>query len=85
MSDVPEQLSTLWNVAQTLVLAPLAWFLKASIDRVSRLEESVAKTRENMAENYIKKADLKGEMDRVIDRLDRFEDKLDKVIERNAP
>ncbi len=84
MSDVPEQLSTLWNVAQTLVLAPLAWFLKTSIDRVTKLEEAVAHTRENIAENYIKKADLKGEMDRVIDRLDRFEDKLDKVIDRST-
>ena len=84
MSDVPEQISNLWSVAQTLLLAPLAWFVKTSIDRVSALEKSVAAMRENLAENYIKKADLKGEMDRVIDRLDRFEDKLDKVIERNT-
>ncbi len=77
-------ISFLWTVALTFLLAPLAYFLRASIDRLRELEACVSKTREQLAEKYATKADLHRDVERVLARLEMLDQKLDKVLLSNS-
>lgn len=76
------ELSTtvVWQIIVSMAIAPLAYFLKASLDRLRQIETSVAQTRETMAEKYATKADVHADIGRVLDRLDKLHDKLDRVL-----
>lgn len=73
-----------WNIVVGGLMAPLGFFLKQSFDRIGRLETGLAATRETLAKEYISKADMKNEMERVISRFDKLEEKIDKFIERSS-
>lgn len=77
-------LSVLWTAALTFLVAPLAYFLRSSLDRLRALESCVSHTREQLAEKYATKADLHMDVGRVLDRLDKMDQKLDKVLFTNS-
>ncbi len=69
-----------WQILTTMAIAPLAYFLKASLDRLREMEICVSRTREQLAREYATKADLHADVARVIDRLDKLDHKLDRVL-----
>lgn len=73
-----------WNLVIGVLMAPLGFFLKHSFDRIGKLETALSATRETLAKEYISKADMKNEMERVIGRFDKLEEKIDKFIERTT-
>lgn len=77
-------LSVLWTAALTFLVAPLAYFLRSSLDRLRALESCVSHTREQLAEKYATKSDLHMDVGRVLDRLDKMDQKLDKVLFANS-
>lgn len=73
-----------WNLVVGGLMAPLGFFLKGSFDRIGKLEANLAATRETLAKDYISKTDMKNEMERVLGRFDKLEEKIDKFIERSG-
>lgn len=67
----------LWNGALSLVVALILMWVKASQDEVKRLSILLSKTREEGAEKYVTKVEVHSDINRVLDRLDRLENKLD--------
>jgi hypothetical protein len=53
-----------------------------SYDELKRVTVLLNRTREEVAKEYVSVARQQSDMDRVIDRLDRLEGKLDRLIER---
>ena len=51
-------------------------------DEVKRITVLLNRTREEVAKEYVSVGRQQSDMDRVIDRLDRLEGKLDRLIER---
>lgn len=69
-----------WQAVTTLAIAPLAYFLTASIDRLREMERCLSHTREELAREYATKADLHADVGRVLARLDKLDSKLDRLL-----
>ena len=69
----------LWNVILTLVIAPAIWTFRNMMIEVKRIDILLNRTRED----YASRAELKDEMQHLMDALHRVEDKLDRVLSRD--
>jgi hypothetical protein len=72
----------LWTAALTAGLGLIGWVLKSAVDEMQRLNILLNKTREEMARDYVTKAEANHDIDRVIARLDALDAKLDRLMER---
>ena len=68
-----------WNVILTLVIAPAIWTFRIMMIEVKRIDILLNRTREE----YASRAELKDEMQHLMDALHRVEDKLDRVLSRD--
>ena len=75
--------STVWNILLTAALAGIGYVLKDKSDEVKRIDILLNKTREEVAKEYVTKVDVHLDINRVLDRLDRMESKLDTVIKEH--
>jgi len=76
---------TIWNLALTCLSGVLGWVLKDKSDELSRITILINRTREEMAREYVTKAEVHADINRVLDRLERLDEKLDRLMEaRNA-
>jgi DNA-directed RNA polymerase sigma subunit (sigma70/sigma32) len=67
----------IWNVFLSFLSAALLLWVKVSHDEVKRLGILLSKTREENAEKFVTKNDMHADINRVIARLDRMDEKLD--------
>ena len=70
----------LWNGGLSLIVALILLWVKTSQDEVKRIGILLSKTREENAEKYVTRVELHTDINRVIDRLDRLDTKLDTFI-----
>lgn len=75
--------ATIWNILLTAALAGVGYVLKDKSDELKRIDILINKTREEIAKEYITKVDVHLDINRVLDRLDRMEQKIDTVIKEN--
>lgn len=68
---------TLWNAALSLISALMLFWVKMSTDEVKRIQILLNRTREEMAKEYVTKSEVHTDINRVLDRLDRLEKKID--------
>lgn len=71
----------LWNIVLSLVLIPIAWALVYLNSRVNELFKHTANTREDVARNYVTRSDVHNDLEKFIKRLDRMEEKIDRLLE----
>ena len=71
---------TFWNIIVTLVIAPIVYNIKTNATELKRVDILLNKTREEIARDYVTKSELTVSIDRVIDRLDRLDEKIDKLV-----
>ena len=69
-----------WNTVLSFFSALLLFWVKISHDEVKRLSILLSKTREENAEKFVAKMDMHNDMNRVIQRLDRLDAKLDEFM-----
>lgn len=74
----------LWNAGLTVLIAILGWGIKTkeqelkdTKDELNRITILLNRTREEVAKEYVTKVDVHHDINRVLDRLDRLENKLD--------
>jgi hypothetical protein len=79
-----------WNAVLTVILALLGWAVRtkdaellATKEELSRVTILVNRTREEVAKEYVTKTDLHTDINRVLDRLDRLDNKLDTFIKEH--
>lgn len=70
-----------WNVLLTLVIGPAFWTFRNLVQEVKRLDILLNKTREELAKDYVTKTEVHNDMNRVMDRLDALDAKIDRLIE----
>jgi hypothetical protein len=70
-----------WNIFITLVLAPVLYGIRQNTEESKRLDILLNKTREEVAREYVTKNELKDDMGRLMDRIDKIGEKLDKLFE----
>jgi len=72
----------LWTAALTAGLGLIGWVLKSAVDEMQRLNILLNKTREEMARDYVTKADSSTVMAQIVARFDRIEEKIDRLMDR---
>jgi len=61
--------------------AIVSFVLKEKANEIARQGILLNKTREEIARDYITKIEVRSDMDQIINRFDRIEQKLDRFIE----
>jgi predicted DNA-binding protein YlxM (UPF0122 family) len=59
----------------------LGWVLKDKSDELKRVQILLNRTREEVAKEYVTKQEVHADINRVLDRLDRLDEKLDRLME----
>jgi hypothetical protein len=67
----------LWNAILSFVSAVIIWIIKTNWDELQRVQILLNRTREEVAKEYVTRSDVHHDINRVLDRLDRLEGKLD--------
>ena len=71
---------TLRNIIDTQVIAASVYNKKTNATELKRVDILRNKTREEIAKDYVTKSELTVSIDRVIDRLDRIDERIDKLV-----
>lgn len=71
---------TLWSAALSAGLTLVAWILKNYADEQARLQILLNRTREEMAKEYVTKAEVHADINRVITRIDHLDQKIDSLL-----
>lgn len=71
----------LWNMVLTLLLLIGGWILKEKSSELTRVSDTLNKTREEIAKEYVTKSDAHTDINRVLARLESLDSKLDRLIE----
>ena len=73
----------LWNIALSAGLGLMSWFAKTMWSEQQRLSILLNRTREEVAKEYVTKAEVHADINRVMDRLDSLDAKLDRFLEKS--
>ena len=71
----------LWSAALSAVMALIGWVLKNHTDEVQRLQILLNRTREELAKEYVTKAEVHADINRVIVRIDNLDAKIDRLLQ----
>lgn len=70
----------LWSAVLSAALGLIVWVLKNHVDEVKRLQILLNRTREEIAKEYVTKAEVHADINRVIARLDNLDKKIDDLL-----
>ena len=70
----------LWNALLSLLLTGMGWVLKEKSNELLRIQVLLNRTREEIAKEYVTKQEVHADINRVLDRLDRLDEKLDRLM-----
>jgi hypothetical protein len=73
-----------WNIILSVAMGATGFIIKNLFDEVKRIQILVNRTREELPKEYVTRAQLDADINRIFDRLDRLEIKLDKLMEKHA-
>jgi hypothetical protein len=71
----------IWNIVLSAGVGMLGWVLKDKSDELARVTILLNRTREEVAKEYVTKVEVHADINRVLDRLDRLDEKLDRLME----
>ncbi len=71
----------IWNVILTLIIGPLAWWIRSSHDEIRRQDILLNKTREEIARDYVSKRELEQDLGRILNAIEKLDEKLDRIQE----
>jgi len=75
----------IWNALLSFLLAISGWVMREKSAELQRIQILLNRTREEIAREYVTKAEVHADINRVLDRLDRLDAKLDRLMEsKNA-
>ena len=72
---------TLWNLALTAGVGAATWFARTIWSEQQRITILVNRTREEIAKEYVTKVEVHNDINRIVDRLEAMDAKIDRLIE----
>jgi flagellar motor switch protein FliG len=76
------EIAALWNVGLTAAVGFVGWWAKTQHDEVKRVQILLNRTREEMAKEYVSKHDSSEVLAQIMNKFDRLEEKIDRLMER---
>jgi predicted DNA-binding protein YlxM (UPF0122 family) len=71
----------IWDAVLSVGFGLLSWILKEKSNELARVTILLNRTREEIAKEYVTKTEVHADINRVLDRLDRLDEKLDRLME----
>jgi hypothetical protein len=68
---------TVWNVILSFISGLIMFWIKQASDEQKRIQILLNRTREEIARDYVTKTDVHADINRVLNRLDKLDEKLD--------
>ena len=72
-----------WNVVLTLIVGPVMYAIRSNAIELKRLDILINKTREEMAKDYVSRDTFEYDMEKVMNVLEKLEQKLDRLFEES--
>ena len=76
------EMDALLNMVFAAVISSLGWWIKSQHDEIKRVTILLNRTREEMAKEYVTKADSSEVLSQIMNKFDRLEEKIDRLMER---
>ena len=70
-----------WNIILSVLLGLIGWLLHEKTGELKRVTILLNRTREEMAKEHVTKVEVHADINRVLDRLDRLDEKLDRLMQ----
>tara|TARA_R110002124_G_C8526545_1_gene476840 strand:- start:13 stop:240 length:228 start_codon:yes stop_codon:yes gene_type:complete len=75
-------MSELWSVGLTAALGFVVWWAKSQHEELRRVQILLNRTREDIAKEYVTKSDSSEVLSQIMNKFDRIEEKIDRLMER---
>lgn len=76
------EMSTIWNLLLSAGIGGVVWWVRNVNTQIHELRSTITATREKMAVEYALKVDVDKDVQKLLDRFDRMETKLDSLIDK---
>ena len=73
----------IWNMILTGVVTIIGYVMKDKSDEIQRIGILLNKTREEVARDHITRVEVQANSQMLLDRLDRLEQKIDRLMEQH--
>lgn len=71
----------LWNIALSIVVTVMGFFLRGKLDELDRLGILLNKTREEVARDHVTRSEVNVMVDRLGDRFDKAFERLEAKVD----
>jgi hypothetical protein len=75
---------SIWNFVLSILLGLVCWTLKEKSAELARVTILMNRTREEMAKEYVTKAEVHADINRILDQLKSMNEKLDRFMEMRS-
>ena len=75
------EMELLWSGGLTALIGIIGFILRNYVAELQRIQILVNRTREEMAKEYVTKTEVHADINRVLDRLELLDEKLDRLVE----
>ena len=72
-----------WNVVLSGIVAIIGFVMKEKSEEITRLNILLNKTREEVARDHVTRMEVRADAQVLLDRLDRLEQKIDRLVEQH--
>jgi hypothetical protein len=73
----------IWNLVLSGGIGVIGYVMKEKSAEITRLNILLNKTREEVAREHITRAEVRADSQLLLDRLDRLEQKIDRLVEQH--
>jgi len=78
------EVGIVWDAVLFFFLGLLGWVLRNHVDELKRVTLLLNRTREDIAKEYVTKGEVHADINRVMNRLEALDAKLDHLLESRA-
>jgi len=72
----------LWNGVLTIAIGAFLWWIRGTNSQIDNLWKLLSQTREEIPKTYATKVDVARDIEKIMDRFDRLDSKMDSLLER---
>ena len=76
------EMDAILNILFAVIISGLGWWIKTQKEELDRVRVLLNKTREELAKDYVSKADSNQVLSQIMNKFDRLEEKIDKLMAR---
>ena len=76
------EMDVILNLLFAGVISGLGWWIKTQKEELDRVRILLNRTREELAKDYVSKADSNQVLGQIMSKFDRLEEKIDRLMEK---